>query len=249
MPWDAQLYDGRHRFVTQYGAGILAWLDPQPGERILDIGCGTGHLTAEIAAAGANVTGLDSSAEMLDVARRAYPALEFRHADAADFTVDQPYDAIFSNAALHWVHAAEAAARCMAAALRPGGRFVVEFGGHGNVRALDTALTDLLRELTGRATPPLNYYPRLGEYADLLERHGIEVRRAELFDRFTPLEAGDDGLANWVRMFRRPILDLIPAAVQPTFWQRLTERLRPSLHRDGRWHADYRRLRIHGVKR
>ncbi|MGH6628953.1 MAG: class I SAM-dependent methyltransferase [Burkholderiales bacterium] len=129
MQWDSSLYDDKHSFVTKYGEGVLELLAPQPGERILDVGCGTGHLTQLIAGAGAQVTGMDNSAEMIATARAGHPDLRFVVGDAADFFFDEPFDAVFSNAALHWVHRAEEAVICMSRALKPGGRFVVEFGG------------------------------------------------------------------------------------------------------------------------
>src|SRR5207302_10671977 len=101
--WDAGLYDGRHAFVWKHGASLVGLLAPRPGERVLDLGCGTGHLTAALAAAGAGVVGLDRSEEMLAQARSAYPALEFVCGDARDFRFGEPFDAVFSNAALHWV--------------------------------------------------------------------------------------------------------------------------------------------------
>src|SRR3954454_15364658 len=118
--WDAGLYDDRHAFVWKHGASLVDWLAPRPGERILDLGCGTGHLTAAIAEVGAAVVGLDHSAEMLEQARRSSPALDFVQADARDFTAPDPFDAVFSNAALHWVRPPEAVARCVRAALKPG---------------------------------------------------------------------------------------------------------------------------------
>src|SRR5262245_22336955 len=138
--WDAGLYDGRHAFVWRHGASLVELLAPKPGERVLDLGCGTGHLTARIAEAGAVAVGLDGSAEMLKQARAAYPQLEFVQADARDFRFDEPFDAVFSNAVLHWINEPAAVIRCVRDALKPGGRFVAEFGGRGNVRAVVAAL-------------------------------------------------------------------------------------------------------------
>ena len=126
--WDSTLYDAKHSFVWKHGASLLELLAPKPGERILDLGCGTGHLTAEIAKAGALVVGLDSSPTMIETARSAYPQLTFVEADARNFTLDAPCDAVFSNAALHWIHDADAVARSVHQALKPGGRFVAELG-------------------------------------------------------------------------------------------------------------------------
>ncbi|HYE71933.1 MAG TPA: class I SAM-dependent methyltransferase, partial [Blastocatellia bacterium] len=123
MKWDSSLYDQKHAYVTKYGEGVLDLLNSQAGERILDVGCGTGHLTKKIAESGAEVVGIDSSAEMIEVARTTYPEINFVVADATDFSFDKPFDAIFSNAALHWVKPPEQAVICMSRALKSGGRF------------------------------------------------------------------------------------------------------------------------------
>jgi trans-aconitate methyltransferase len=241
MKWDSTFYDDKHAFVTKYGEGVLELLAAKAGERILDIGCGTGHLTRRIADAGAEV-------DMIATARTNYPSLHFVAADAADFSFDRPFDAIFSNAALHWVHRAEEAVICMARALRPGGRFVVEFGGRGNVQQIYSSLEQAIEELAGLRLQAANYFPGVGEYAPLLERHGIEVARAELFDRFTKLEDGEEGLGNWVRMFRRAALEPLSDEMKTAVIERMKTRLRAALYQDGAWHADYRRLRIVGRK-
>jgi len=248
MKWDTKLYDNKHGFVTKYGQGLLELLAPKPGERILDVGCGTGHLTYQIAQAGALASGLDASPEMIDTAHSAYPQIEFMLADAAEFSVANPYDAIFSNAALHWVHRAEEAVKCMSRALRTGGRFVVEFGGKGNVVQIYSALEQSIEELTGQKVKAANYFPSVGDYASLLEKHGIAVEMAMLFDRPTPLDEGEKGLENWIRMFRRPVIESLPLEMTTLVMDRIKLRLRGKLFHDGSWYADYRRLRIVGRK-
>jgi trans-aconitate methyltransferase len=246
--WNATLYDRNHAFVFGYGQDLIPLLNPQPGERVLDLGCGTGHLTAAIAERGAAVIGLDRSPEMIAAARRNFPALTFVEGDAAAFQFDEPFDAVFSNATLHWVTDAEGAARCTAAALRPGGRFVAEFGGRGNVRLIVSALQQAAAERAGVAVRHPWYYPSVGEYAALLERHGLEVRTAALFDRLTPLEGGDAGLGNWLAMFAGSMLAAVPEERRAAVVARAGELLRPALFRDDAWHADYRRLRVVAVR-
>lgn len=249
MKWDTELYDRKHSFVTKYGEDVLALLDAKPGERILDVGCGSGHLTRLIADAGAEVIGFDSSAEMIATAKEAYPTINFIVADASDFSFDEPFDAVFSNAALHWVERAEAAVICMARALKPGGRFVVEFGGKGNIAGIATALEQAIRRLHGREVNAVNYFPSIGEYSSLLEKHGIEVTSALLFDRPTRLEGGEDGLENWIRMFRRELLTGFSDEEQQTIFAEVKTALRDKQFHDGDWFADYRRLRITAFKR
>ncbi|HEV8253595.1 MAG TPA: methyltransferase domain-containing protein [Vicinamibacteria bacterium] len=244
--WDAAAYDEKHAFVWRLAADLLELLAPRPGERILDLGCGTGHLTRRIADAGAEVVGLDIDPGMIERARSHYPGLRFERGDAADFA-GGPYDAVFSNAALHWVRDPEAAVRCIAGALRPGGRFVAEFGGKGNVASVLAAVQATLAERGQRGIPSPWYYPSVGEYAALLERHGLEVRQASLFDRPTPLEGGEQGLRDWIGVFGRDFLAGAGDEREP-FLRGVEARLRPMAFRDGRWIVDYRRIRIVAVR-
>jgi trans-aconitate 2-methyltransferase len=248
--WDPALYDDRHSFVWKLAEDLIELLAPAPGERILDLGCGTGALTARLAERGAVVVGLDNSPAMLEKARAAHSHLRFELGDATTFSFPEPFDAVFSNAALHWVRDARAAVRRIAAALKPGGRFVAEFGGAGNCAGIMAALADALRA-EGRE-PPAEwspwYFPTVEEYTALLARHGLRVEFAELFDRPTELDGGDAGLRGWIDMFGRALL--APAAVErrePVIAE-AERRLRPSLFRGGKWLADYRRIRVKAVK-
>jgi trans-aconitate methyltransferase len=238
MSWDPREYQERHAYVFQYGEALLDLLAPQRGERILDLGCGAGQLTDAIARAGAEVLGLDASPEMIAQARVNFPALDFRVGDATNFSVNEPLDAVFSNAALHWVKNAEAFAACVSRALKPGGRFVAELGGHGNIQSVVTAIRDVL----GPIELPW-FYPGIGEYASLLEHRGLEVRRADLFDRPTRVE-GDDGMEHWLLVFGGSIVAGMPDEQQKQIWRAVAQKLRPNCYRDGGWVLDYRRLRI-----
>jgi trans-aconitate 2-methyltransferase len=219
-------------------------LQPREGERILDLGCGTGQLTAEIAASGAQVVGLDSSPEMLGQARQNYPNLKFVLADATSFRFDELFDAVFSNAALHWVKNAEAAVQSIATALRPGGRFIAEFGGKGNIRSILAAL-DVVFGSAAEARCPW-WFPGVGEYASLLEQHGLEVRQASLFDRPTPIE-GEHGMEDWIEMFCGSYLRDLDANGAKEKVRELAVHLRPTLYREGVWTLDYRRVRVVAV--
>jgi trans-aconitate methyltransferase len=241
--WDTSLYDDKHSFVTMYGEAMLSLLEPQTGQRILDVGCGTGHLTAQIAASGAEVAGLDSSAAMLAQARAAYPHITFLEADAASFAVDQPFDAVFSNAALHWVRDAAGAVRSIRSALKPDGRFVAEFGGHGNIPRIAQAVRESIAELHGRDVPHVWYFPSIAEYGTLLESHGLLLEAAWLFDRVTPLD-GDNGMADWIRMFGGGTMPGFTEADREPIIARAVAKLEPQLRINGRWYADYKRLRV-----
>lgn len=244
MEWNAQLYRQQHAFVFGYGEAVVELLTPQPGERILDLGCGTGELTAHIAAAGAEVVGIDLSPAMIGSARAAHPGLRFEVADAADFRFDQPFDAIFSNAALHWVRDAEGAAACMSRALRSGGRLVIEMGGHGNIAALRAGIAAAVRAVVGIEPDHGRHYPSIGEYTALLERHGIETTAAWLFERPTPLAGGERGLRLWIEQFEQAVLKDFDAAQREAIIALAEDKLRASLLQDGQWVADYKRLRL-----
>jgi trans-aconitate 2-methyltransferase len=243
--WDAARYQDHHSFVWRYGANLLELLSPQPGERILDLGCGTGQLTAEIARSGARVIGMDNSADMLADARKNFPELTFVLGNASGFDFPEPFDAVFSNAVLHWVKDAEGAVASIARALRPGGRFVAEFGGKGNIATVQAALRAVLGPAADDQSPW--YYPSIGEYAPIMERHGLEVRNASLFDRPTPLD-GENGLEHWLRMFTQTYLRQFPAGQADDIVHQLVERLRPAFYRNGIWTVDYRRLRVVAVR-
>jgi trans-aconitate 2-methyltransferase len=248
--WNAGLYDQRHSFVYQHGADLLELLAPRAGERILDLGCGTGHLTAQIAARGAEVLGLDASAEMIEQARKNHPQLSFEIADATRFEVTEPFDAVFSNAVLHWVKPPEKAVERIAAALKPGGRFVAEFGGKGNVAAILAGVNRAVSAVLGRDAGDVNpwYFPSVGEYTSMLETNGLGVHYAALFDRPTPLEDGEQGMANWLTMFGAPCFAMLAEADRPSAVAAAVEQTRPKLYRDGQWTADYRRLRVVAIK-
>lgn len=245
--WDARLYDDRHAFVWRNAASLVEMLAPRRGERILDLGCGTGHLTKQLASAGADVVGIDASPAMIDEARRNHPGLRFVVADARNYRADEPFDAVFSNAALHWVRPPEAAVRTIHDALRPGGRFVAEFGGRGNVECVVSALRRLQGDYFPNAALPDWYFPGIAEYATLLEATGLETREACLFDRPTPLE-GPDGLRSWVRMFATDAVTAVGTDREDEFFTHLEDSVRDELFREAGWFADYRRLRITAVR-
>ena len=244
--WDTSSYDEDHSFVFEYGEAVVDLLAPQPDERVLDLGCGTGHLTARIASTGADVVGLDASLEMIDEARETYPDVRFVHADARDFDFEEPFDAVFSNAALHWIADQDAVLESVARALRPGGRFVAELGGAGNVQAIVDAVREAAKDRGYEVESPW-YFPTIGEYASRLERHGFEVREATLFDRPTELDGGADGLASWLEMFGDSLLSAVPDDERPAVVADVADRLREEHLVAGTWIADYRRLRIRAV--
>ena len=244
--WKSALYESKHSFVWQYGADCLELLSPQMGERILDLGCGTGQLTQEIAKRGAIAIGIDKAPTMISHAQKNYPNLQFEVADATNFHVEEPFDAVFSNATLHWIKEPERAIACIWQALKAGGRFVAEFGGKGNVNAIITAIHHALESADYPVKPGYNpwYFPSIGEYATVLEKQGFSVTYATLFERPTPLEEGEKGLQNWIEMFANSLLQQIPENKRQDIIQDIENQLQPELYQDGTWLVDYKRIRV-----
>ncbi|MFI7444275.1 class I SAM-dependent methyltransferase [Nonomuraea indica] len=248
--WSSRAYDGSFGYVTPQGAPLVDLLDPRPGERVLDLGCGTGVLTAQIAARGAEVLGIDGSPAMIEKALAQHPGIDFIVGDGHDFTVAHAYDAVFSNAALHWMSRDPGAVIAnVREALRPGGRFVAEMGGSGNCAELTAAMLTAWREY-GLREPELPwYFPTPAEYAHRLEREGFVVRLLEYSDRPTPLEECPGGAADWVRMFASSVLAGLPPEIVLPLLQRVNELAAPALRRETGWMADYVRLRFAAVRR
>ncbi|TDQ34114.1 class I SAM-dependent methyltransferase [Aureibacillus halotolerans] len=245
--WNAQLYDSKHQFVSNYGESLLKVLDAQPGEHILDVGCGTGDLTQTIADAGAAVTGIDASADMIQKAKSKYPALSFDVADAQQLSYENAFDAAFSNAALHWMRSPQNVLTGVFDSLVPGGRFVAEFGGKGNVQTITKALFEQCAAHGHAEARSPWYFPSIGEYSHLMELIGFDVHFAHLYDRPTPLQ-GDEGLKSWLHMFADGILASIDSPTVDAILNATEEQLRPTLFQNGEWVADYRRLRVVAFK-
>jgi trans-aconitate 2-methyltransferase len=248
--WDAKLYDGHHGYVSNLGKDVLELLDPKTGEQILDLGCGTGHLTYQITESGARVVGIDRAKSAIEVASRAYPQLNFEVGNVEDLDWIEQFDAVFSNAVLHWVKPPEQVIQKVWHALKPGGRFVAEFGGQGNVGAIVRGLCEALDEAGYPENKSLNpwYFPSIVEYGKLLETRGFQLRSAQLFDRPTPLDDGKNGLRNWLEMFAGAFFESISAAEKRDILDRVEMKLYPTLFRHGVWIADYRRIRIVALK-
>lgn len=193
--WDANLYDGKIGYVSQMGRELVKLLNPQPGERILDLGCGTGDLSQEIARSGANPSGIDLSPSMIEKARQKFPDIQFAVENAETFRTSERFDAVFSNAALHWMKGAAKVVESVWLALRPGGRFVAEFGGRDNVATIIKGITDVRSEY-GISSTEINpwYFPGINEYSSLLEQQGFHVTYAVHFEHPTPLEDGENEL-------------------------------------------------------
>lgn len=241
--WNSSRYAENARFVSDLGEPVVELLNPQPGERILDVGCGDGALTEKIIATGAEVIGVDASCDMVTAARNR--GIDARVADAYQLEFHSEFDAVFSNAALHWMkHDPDAVIQGVRRALKAGGRFVAEMGGHGNVAAITVALCTTLEDC-GMKNPAAMipwYFPSAGEYRDRLKRFGFRTDYIELIPRPTRLPTSMRG---WLETFAIPLTNCLPENQREFFLDEVTERLRPVLcDASGQWTADYVRLRF-----
>ncbi|CAM3508907.1 methyltransferase domain-containing protein [Zobellia roscoffensis] len=244
--WNAQLYNDKHAFVYDYGKSLIELLAPKSNERILDLGCGSGELTFDISGLVKMVMGLDKSPEMIAKAKYNFPSVNFEVADAANFKVEEKFDAIFSNAALHWVVQYEEAIASMYQALCTGGRIVVEFGGKNNIRTISDALRESLykRGYEKQARINLWYFPSIGEYTSKLEEAGFEVVFAQWYDRPTELVDNHTGIVDWITMFGSSFFDGVTNEDIIEISKEVQDKVKPELFKDGKWYADYKRIRV-----
>jgi SAM-dependent methyltransferase len=244
--WDPERYAANARFVADLGAPVIELLAPRPGERILDLGCGDGVLTAKLAAMGCNVVGVDSSVPQIEAARKL--GLDARVMDGENLQFENEFDAVFSNAAMHWMRNPDKVIAGVWRALRPGGRFVAELGGRGCVATIRWALVEALsrRGVDGEKANPW-YFPGAEEYSESLLKAGFEVKFLALFPRPTPLP-GD--ITGWIETFAESFTALLPPEERPGYIAEVREILRPQLcDESGKWTADYVRLRFAAEKK
>ena len=243
--WDPNSYQDNAGFVAKLGEPLLDLLQPQAGERILDLGCGDGVLTVKLAASGAQVLGIDFSAEQVAGARKL--GLDAEVGSGEELAFETEFDAVFSNAALHWMLRPDLVIDGVWRALKPGGRFVAEMGGAGNVQTIRDALIAALdrRGYDGQDAVPW-YFPTPQEYRGKLESQGFSVPYIELIPRPTPLP-GD--ISGWLATFGESFINRLPQAERPALVAEVTEVLAESLRDDaGNWTADYMRLRFRAEK-
>ena len=247
IDWDSKTYGEKCAFVGEYGKELVDLLTVPPGARVLDLGCGRGELTAYLRARGWDAEGMDVSRSQLADAKRLFPKIKFFEGDIASFSVGKRYDAVFSNAALHWIDEAvqPAALSRVRAALRTGGEFVFEMGGKGNAALIHAALKEEILSRGGTYCHKF-FFPDENGYSALLKKAGFEVRYASLFDRPTPLKGGD-GIADWICIFAKNELAGLPEVSRRDAALAAQERVRNALFENGVWTADYVRLRMKAV--
>ena len=245
MSWNPQSYNRNARFVSELGQPVVELLQPQPAEHILDLGCGDGALTKRLMQLGCTVIGVDASPEMAAAARR--EGIDARVMDGHRLPFVNEFDAVFSNAALHWMQQPDLVIACVWRALKRPGRFAGELGGIGNVKILHQAMCQAIAE---RGIPVENvdpwYFPSPNEYQQKLESVGFQVKHIELIDRLTPLPTGVKG---WIESVAHPFLQVLQPENQQEFIEQVENRVRPFLQdKDGVWSADYVRLRFLAIK-
>jgi trans-aconitate methyltransferase len=243
--WDPERYARNARFVADLGMPVVELLDPKPGERILDVGCGDGALTEKLVAMGCTVVGVDGSAAQVDAARAR--GLECHIMDGEHLAFANEFDAVFSNAALHWMKRADAVIAGVWRALKPGGRFVAECGGSGCVATIEGALVSALnrRGIDGARANPW-YFPTTDDYGGRLQARGFRIDLIALIPRPTPLP-GD--ITGWLDTFAESFTAVLPADQRAGFIDEVREAVRPTLcDTQGNWSADYVRLRFAATK-
>jgi trans-aconitate methyltransferase len=247
--WDNKVYDTKHRFVSDYGADVLQWLAPQKSENILDVGCGTGDLANQIAESGAQVFGVDASAEMIDAAKQKFPLLKFEQQNATELAFDQEFDAVFSNATFHWIENQRDLLEGVYKSLKLGGRLVAEFGGKDNIKSITDAISAAAKSIgvQHRVISNFWFFPSVSHYAVLLEAARFEVEQIWLFDRPTVLK-GENGMYEWINQFAQHAFKNLTTEEAEQVKKLAVEILKPNYFKNGDWVADYRRLRVKAVK-
>ncbi len=248
IKWDADKYTNNFSFVHKYGNDLMQMIDARENMTALDLGCGNGALTKKLRDLGFNAIGLDASADLLKIAKETYPDITFIRSDATDFTLDEKVDVVFSNAVFHWINEENQRKMldCVYNALNNNGQFIFEFGGYGNNALIHSALKTEFNKKGLEYIMPF-YFPTIGEYAAMLEASGFKVVYAILFDRSTELQ-GEDGLADWIGMFVKTPFERIDENIKNDIINNAVYHLKSKLYSNGKWYADYVRIRFKAIK-
>lgn len=243
--WNATLYDNKHKFVSNFGESLVSLLNPEKGEHILDVGCGTGDLAHDISKSGATVTGIDAAQSMTEAAKEKYPDIHFSVQDGEQFSFDPQFHAVFSNAAIHWMKNQQKVIQNCYDVLLPGGRFVAELGGANNIQSI----VDAIKEASDRLSIPYDaslfpwVFPTKEKMADHLINVGFNIITIEHYERPTPL-VGEDGIRNWLVMFSNNMFKNLTKDEKEAIYSECERILRPQLYNENGWVADYWRLRF-----
>ena len=240
--WNAVLYDNKHDFVAEYGKGLLEFVPENKKQSILDLGCGTGTLTAQLENLSENVIGVDSSENMIKKAQSQYPDIEFMVCDALALPFENQFDIVFSNAVFHWIADHDMLLKNVRKVLKENGLLVCEFGADGNITAIEKAFMQVCSDSGYKYHPKFNF-PTTEYFADLLKRNGLIIDKVYDYDRPTPLKDGEQGLVNWMKQFFASDLEVMPEKLQSEIMKKVENATREQLWNGSEWVADYRRLR------
>ncbi len=242
--WNSNIYHKNARFVTDYGNSLIEWLNPKENECILDLGCGDGVLTKKIMEYGCEVLGIDGSESFVVSARKI--GVNAIQGDAQKMNFKNKFDAVFSNAALHWMLDADAVMRNVSNSLKKGGRFVAETGGSGNIQNIESTVYDILQKYNLKVKKCW-FFPSKVEKIKLLEKYGMKVKRIISFSRPTPLPTGIKG---WLETFSKPLFVDISSELHKKIIEDAVKELEKTLKRNDKNEilADYVRLRFEAYK-
>lgn len=242
MEWNSTLYDKKHDFVAEYGKGLLESVPKNDEQAILDLGCGTGILTEQLAELCNKVIGVDSSQSMIDKAKEQFGNIEFMVCDALALPFENEFDVVFSNAVFHWISDHDALLKNIHKVLKPQGLLVCEFGANGNIATIENAFAKACNSLGYVYEPKFNF-PVAEDFGKLLENNGFVIDRIYDYDRPTVLKDNEQGLVNWMKQFFASELAVMPEYMQTMVFEQVEELTRDFLWNKEEWVADYRRLR------
>lgn len=243
MEWNSILYDKKHDFVAEYGKGLLEFVPKNDRQAILDLGCGTGVLTVQLADLCHKVVGVDSSQSMLEKAKQQFSNIEFMVCDALTLPFENEFDVVFSNAVFHWISDHDALLKSINKVLKPQGLLICEFGASGNIAAIENAFIKTCNSLGYDYKSKFNF-PAVEDFGKLLESNDFVIDRIYDYDRPTVLKDGEQGLVNWMKQFYASELAAMSENIQDTVCKKVEELARGTLWNGVAWVADYRRLRV-----
>lgn len=248
MKWNSDLYEDKHSFVAEYGKYMIDFVNIDKGQKILDLGCGTGVLTNELAKKGSAVTGTDLSKDMVHTAKANYPDLIFQVEDGTKLPFIDEFDTVFSNAVFHWILNQDGLLNSIFNSLKDNGTLICEFGAKNNINQIQTAFEAALAQMGYSYCSPF-FFPSKEQYKLLLEHAGFEVKQIIEFDRPTPLDDGENGLRNWISQFFASDLIELSEEEKEQVLLKTEELCRNSLWKKDTWVADYRRIQVIAVKK
>lgn len=242
MEWNSTLYDNKHDFVAEYGKGLLEFVPDNMNQKILDLGCGTGTLTAQLSHLAHTVIGVDSSSNMIEKAQSQFQNIKFMQCDALALPFENEFDVVFSNAVFHWIDDHDTLLKNIYKALKKDGMLICELGAVGNIAAIENAFSQCSERLGYEYRPKFNF-PTVETFERHLKDNGFQIDSIYDYDRPTVLKDGEQGLSNWMKQFFASELALMPEAVQNEIIDSVEKLTKGALWNGREWVADYRRLR------